>query len=274
MYITNHPGIKIQTTILMSESSIKPLINLSDLTVAMGNRILFRSLSVGMYAGESWSILGPNGSGKTTLLETIAGLRSMPPGAISIAGDAVESFSPRQLALHRSMLFQKTADAFPATVMETVLSGRHPHIPYWQTESEIDRDFAKKALEMVDLTGFEDRDINTLSGGEYQRVSIATCLAQDTQIRLFDEPANHLDLKHQNSILELISTKHQHLNLLVLQDINQAWRYCSHALLINPDATIETGTIEEMLTVEKLEALYGCRLKTIQDGESRVFVHL
>jgi len=274
VYITKHPDTKIQALLLMSELSIQPLISLSGLAVEIGDRVLCRSLTVDLFAGESWAILGPNGSGKTTLLETIAGLRCMPSGTVNIAGNPAESLNPRQLALHRSMLFQKTADAFPATVMETVLSGRHPHIPYWQTESEVDIDFARKALDKVDMAGFEGRDINTLSGGEYQRVSIATCLAQDTQIRLFDEPANHLDLKHQNSILELISDKHQHLNLLVLQDINQAWRYCSHALLIYPDASIETGPIEEMLTVDRLEALYDCKLKTIQDEVNRVFVHL
>ncbi len=257
----------------MSDASIKPLLNLSDLTVAIEGRILCRSLSVNMSAGESWSILGPNGSGKTTLLETIAGLRPARSGEVYIEGDTVSSLSPRQRATQRSMLFQKTADAFPATVMETVLSGRHPHIPYWQTESDADYDIARQALDKVDLTGFEERDINSLSGGERQRVSIATSLAQNTPVRLFDEPTNHLDLKHQNSILELISNKHQHLNLLVLQDINQAWRFCSHALLLYPDASIETGTIDEMLTVDKLESLYDCKLKTIQDGENRVFVH-
>jgi len=257
----------------MSDTPTRPLLNISDLTVAIEGHILCRSLSVNMSAGESWSILGPNGSGKTTLLETIAGLRTARSGEVRIEGNTVSSLNPRQLALQRSMLFQKTADAFPATVMETVLSGRHPHIPYWQTETVTDYDIVRQALDLVDLAGFEERDINSLSGGERQRVSIATSVTQDTAVRLFDEPTNHLDLKHQNSILELISNKHQHLNLLVLQDINQAWQYCSHALLLYLDGSVETGGIEDMLTIERLEALYDCRLKIIQDGADRVFVH-
>jgi len=257
----------------MSDTPIKPLLNISDLTVTIEDRILCRSLSVKMSAGESWSILGPNGSGKTTLLETIAGLRPAQSGEVYIDGDTVSSLSPRQLALQRSILFQKTTDAFPATVMETVLSGRHPHIPYWQTETNKDCDIARQALGKVNLAGFEGRDINSLSGGERQRVSIAASLTQDTPVRLFDEPTNHLDLKHQSSILELISNKIQHLNLLVLQDINQAWRYCSHVLLLYLDGSVKTGSIEDMLTIERLEALYDCRLKLIQDGGDRVFVH-
>ena len=249
------------------------LLKVSDLAVEIEDRILCQSLSIYMSAGETWSILGPNGSGKTTLLETIAGLRPAQSGEILLAGEPVSSLSPRQLALQRSMLFQNTDDAFPATVMETVLSGRHPHIPYWQTETGTDFDIAQQALDCVDMTGFEDRDINSLSGGERQRVSVATCLAQDTPVRLFDEPANHLDLKHQSSILQLISKNHQRLNLVVLQDINQAWRYTSHALLLYPDGSTEFGTALEMLTSDRLEALYDCRLKIIEDNDDRVFVH-
>jgi iron complex transport system ATP-binding protein len=225
-----------------------------------------------MSAGESWSILGPNGSGKTTLLETIAGLRPSRSGEVLLDGNSVSTLSPRQLALQRSILFQKTDDAFPATVLETVLSGRHPHIPYWQTETDADYDIAHQALDKVDLAGFEERDINSLSGGERQRVSIAASLTQDAPLRLFDEPANHLDLKHQNTILELISNKNQYLNLLVLQDINQAWRYTSHTLLVYPNGSTETGTIEDMLTTEKLGALYGCTLKMIEDEKDRLFI--
>jgi iron complex transport system ATP-binding protein len=226
-----------------------------------------------MSAGETWSILGPNGSGKTTLLETLAGLRPPQSGEVLIDARPSSSLSPRQLALRRSMLFQKTDDAFPATVMETVISGRHPHVPNWQTEAREDFDIARQALLKVDLAGFEERDINSLSGGERQRVSIAACLAQETPVRIFDEPSNHLDLKHQNSVLRLISENRRHLNLVVLQDINQAWRYTSHALLLYSDGSTEHGTVEKMLTINRLEKLYGCKLKMIQDIQDRVFIH-
>jgi len=257
----------------MPDSENPILLNTSDLAVAIEDRLLCRSLSVNMSAGETWSILGPNGSGKTTLLETLAGLRPPQSGDVVVDGDSISTLSPRQLALRRSMLFQKTEDAFPATVMETVLSGRHPHIPNWQTETRRDHEIARQAILKVDLAGFERRDINSLSGGERQRVSIAACLAQDTTLRLFDEPSNHLDLKHQNSILQLISDRHQRLNLLVLQDINQAWRYTSHVLMLYSDGSTEHGTAGKMLTIERLESLYACKLKMLQDDQDRVFVH-
>ncbi|GBE07393.1 hemin import ATP-binding protein HmuV [bacterium BMS3Bbin11] len=257
----------------MSDLPSSQLLKISDLIVAIEDRILCRSLSVYMSAGETWSILGPNGSGKTTLLLTLAGLQAARSGEVLLDGEVISSYSSRQLAVLRSMLFQKTDDAFPATVMETVLSGRHPHIPYWQTETNADFKIAQQVLDKVDMAGLEDRDVNNLSGGERQRVSIAACLAQNSPIRMFDEPVNHLDMKHQNSILRLISENYQRLNLVVLQDINQAWRYCSHALLLYLDGSVETGSIEDMLTIERLEALYDCRLKILQDGADRFYVH-
>lgn len=257
----------------MPDSDTPYLLKTRDLTVTIEDRTLCQPLSISMSAGETWSILGPNGSGKTTLLETLAGLRPSQSGDVLVDGVSTSSLSPRQLALRRSMLFQKTDDAFPATVMETVISGRHPHIPNWHTETSKDHDIARQAILKVDLAGFDERDINSLSGGERQRVSIAACLAQDTVIRLFDEPSNHLDLKHQNSILQLISDSKQRLNLIVLQDINQAWRYTSHVLLLYSDGSTEHGTVDNMLTIERLESLYGCKLKMIQDNQDRVFVH-
>jgi len=265
--------MKIRTAEIMPDPANPQLLKISDLTIGVGERILCRSLSANMSAGETWSILGPNGSGKSTLLETLAGLRPPQSGEVFIDDASTLSLSPRELALRRSILFQKTDDAFPATVMETVLSGRHPHIPYWQTESSTDFDIARRALDRVDLSEFEQRDINSLSGGERQRVSIAVVLAQNTPIRLFDEPSNHLDLKHQSSILQLISESHQRLNLVVLQDINQAWRYTTHSLLLFPDGSTEHGKVEEMLTIDRLKALYGCHLKVIQDDQDRVFLH-
>ncbi|MFW2441020.1 MAG: ABC transporter ATP-binding protein [Arenicellales bacterium] len=257
----------------MVDSHTPQQLRISDLTVAIEDRVLCQSLSVYMSAGETWSILGPNGSGKSTLLMTLAGLQAARSGKILLGGTEMSSYSPRQLAVLRSILFQQSDDAFSATVMETVLSGRHPHIPYLQTAMTADYNIVRQALHDVDMSNFEGRDILTLSGGERQRVSIATCLAQDTPVRLFDEPANHLDLKHQSSILQLISNNHKKLNLVVLQDINQAWRYTTNTLLLYPDGSTEHGKVEDMLTTDRLETLYGCRLKIIRDEGERVFVH-
>lgn len=257
----------------MTTLSNDQLLSAIELELRIGTRVLCRGLSVQMRASQSWSVLGPNGSGKSTLLQALAGLRPLQSGQVLLADRPLNTYSHRQLALQRSILFQKTDDAFPASVLEAVLAGRHPHIPYWQTETEDDQRIARQALAKVDMGGFEERDILSLSGGERQRVAIAACFAQQAKIRLFDEPANHLDLKHQSSILELISDNQGGLNVIVLQDINQAWRYTSHALLLYPDGSTESGSVTEMLTLDRLQALYGCNLKIIEHQDERIFMH-
>jgi iron complex transport system ATP-binding protein len=224
-----------------------------------------------MHTGETWSILGPNGSGKTSLLETLAGLRKAASGEIRINGQPISSYAPKRLACIRSVLFQNTEDNFPATVLETTLTGRHPHINYLNAETREDILLAEKALAAVDLEGFANRDVLTLSGGERQRVAIATCLAQDTPIRLFDEPANHLDLRHQSSVLKLIDNQ-EYLNFVVLHDINHAWRYTSHALLLYDDGTVESGRVEELLHADRLASLYGCEIRCSGAADDRFYL--
>lgn len=256
----------------MASHSNQHHLEISDLELRIQDRLLCRPFSVSMKPGETWAILGPNGSGKTTLLTTLAGLRAPDSGDIRLDGASICTANTRQLAQWRSMLFQNTEDHFPSSVLETVLTGRHPHIPAFSSVSGHDMEIVYRAIEKTDLQGFEERDILTLSGGERQRVSIAACLAQDTPIRLFDEPANHLDLKHQGMILQLISDP-RHLNIVVLQDVNQAWRYATHTVLLHAGGDVDCGPVKDLLTVDRLEALYGCNLKSVSSAGQQYFIH-
>lgn len=112
------------------------------------------------------------------------------------------------------------------------------------------------------------RRTDTLSGGERRRLAIATLLAQNPQVFLLDEPANHLDLRRQLVLLELMRDRcfaKQGALLMSLHDINMALRMCSHALLLFDNETL-AGPAAEVLTLANIEKLYGCRMKTIHDG--------
>jgi iron complex transport system ATP-binding protein len=244
------------------------------LTLAVGDRVLCRNLSTAFGAGENWAILGANGSGKTTLLHTLAGVRPAAPGAVRLDGRDMHEWPARARARTLGLLFQDYTLAFPASVLETVLTGRHPHRGRWALEGEDDRAIARAALTAVGLGGFETRLVTTLSGGERRRVEIAALLAQDPPIGLWDEPANHLDLRHQSDILRTLARRaHRRggLNLFVLHDVNAARRFASHVLLLFPDGTVTAGPVD-VLTCPTLERVYGCAFQEVANDYCRYFV--
>ena len=241
-----------------------PVLTTNNLSISIADKVICNDLTIDIQQSECWAILGQNGTGKTTLLHTLAGLHSADSGQIHLCNQLLNELSSKIIAQQCGLLLQDYQDIFPATVMEAVLIGRHPHLSTWQWESGKDKAIAEAALNEVGLLNMIQRDIQTLSGGERRRVAIATILAQQPQLFLLDEPANHLDIKHQHQILSLFSEKTKTENksvIMVLHDINLAARYCSHALLMFKDNRIETGTVKEMLQEEKLSELYGYPIK-------------
>lgn len=244
------------------------------LTLVAGGRTLCRELSVAFHAGENWAILGANGSGKTTLLQTLAGLRAPDAGLVLLDGRDVRLWPARRRALQIGLLFQDYTLAFPATVLETVLTGRHPHLGRWTFEGDDDLQCAADALELVALRSFATRLLPTLSGGERRRAEIAAVLAQDAPICLWDEPNKHLDLRHRTDILRKLAARAArpaHLNIFVLHDVNAARRVCSHALLLLPDGDTRAGPIASVMTRAALEHAFACGFHELSDGDERYY---
>jgi len=251
-----------------------PRLETRDLTLRIGNRLLLRDLSVAFESGQNWAILGANGSGKTTLLHTLAGLRRADGGNVLLDGQAMLHIPRRVRAQKLGILFQDTPNAFPASVFETVLSGRHPHLGFWRSETAADHEMAYAALAAVGLADFAGRSVATLSGGERRRVEVATLLAQDAPLCLLDEPVNHLDPRHQIALLRLIGERTQrtgHLNLMVLHDVNLALRFCSHGLLLLADGGTRHGRLADILDVSILEMVYSCVMREVHSDAGQLF---
>jgi len=250
------------------------VLEVENVTTTYGGIVAVRDASLRVPRGRIVALIGGNGAGKTTLLHTLAGLRAPAAGSIHIDGHPLASLTARELARVRGLLPQDDFDTFPATVLETALIGRHPHLSRWQWEGPADVSIARAALAAVDIDDAEARDVRTLSGGERRRVALATLLAQQPQLFLLDEPASHLDLSHQfgllNGLTALVRDQHKAL-IMVLHDVNLAARYCDHALLLERGSAL-AGPAEELLTAQRLSRLYGVTLKTLRDEGRRVFV--
>jgi iron complex transport system ATP-binding protein len=253
------------------EASAAPLLETRRLTVGIGVRVFCRDLALELSAGERLAILGRNGAGKSTLLSVLAGLRAPLAGEVRLQGAGYAELGPRRAARLRGWLPQARNDAFASTVLETALVGRHPHLNRWGWESEQDARIVRRALAAVDLADFERRDVQTLSGGERQRLAIATLIVQQPELFLLDEPVAYLDLKHQIAMLALFDDAARNTGAavaMVLHEPALAWRFCDRALLVHGDGRCECGPASEMLTAERLSALYDYPLRVFErDGQ-------
>lgn len=252
-----------------------PLLATHGLQVEVGGRRVVAGLDLALRPGERLAILGRNGAGKSTLLATLAGLRPPAGGEVRLAGRSYGELTAREAARLRAWLGQVQSDPFASGVLETVLTGRHPHLGRWQWESREDARIAREALAAVGLAGMEQREVQTLSGGERQRLAIAALLAQAPQLYLLDEPLLHLDLNHQMAVLELFAAAARDAGagvVMVLHDPALAHRYCDRALIVYGDGRTEEGTTDELLTAERLSGLYGYRLRRVDVDGRRCFI--
>lgn len=229
------------------------------LTVDIDGRTLVGELNLSCEAGDFVCMLGKNGVGKTLTLHTLAGLRDSAAGIVRLHGDALDSLDRPTVARRLGMLLQHHNDAFPTTVLETALMGRHARLGFWQWETTRDIDIAKAALAAMDLTELSGRMTATLSGGERRRLALATLLVQDPDILLLDEPMNHLDPLHKLDVLRKLKalTASGKTVIASLHDPLLAWRFASSVLMLHGDGAWEYGSVTAMLTLDKLERLYG-----------------
>jgi iron complex transport system ATP-binding protein len=241
------------------------------LAVAVAGRALCSGLGLDVRAGERWAIVGPNGAGKTTLVATLAGLRAPAAGTVAYDGDALADLPPRERARRRGFLPQDSVDFFPASVLETVLVGRHPHLGRFAWESAADVERARSALARFGLAGFDARDVRTLSGGERRRVALAALVAQEPALMLLDEPSSHLDLGSQIAALDALTALARERGaalVMVLHDLHLALRYADHAIALG-GGRATTGRAEDVLAAEPLSALFGHRLVAVGSGAAR-----
>jgi iron complex transport system ATP-binding protein len=260
------------------DTAVTALLRCENLDVQVAARRLVEKLSFTVQRGSVTCMLGCNGAGKTLTLHTLAGLRVPAAGEICIEDKPLQQWPRRELARRVGLLTQTSEDAFPSSVIETALVGRHPHIGFWQWENAVDRSIASDALAAVRLEGFQSRDIATLSGGERRRVAIAAVLTQNPDLLLLDEPVNHLDPHHQIEVLRLMRAKADagHGVLMSLHDAGLAARFADQALLLFSNGEWLCGPSAEVLTEATMSRLYGMPVMqlswTHEDQRGRTFV--
>jgi len=225
---------------------------------AAAHRVL-DSVSLEVARGSVVGLLGPNGSGKTTLLRILAGVLQPQSGGVTIDRRPIEQMTRRDLARRIAVVPQETHSAFDFSVIDMVLMGRYPHLGTFELEGANDQAIARDALAATGTSALEERPFATLSGGEKQRVVIASALAQSSDMLLLDEPTAALDLGYQFEIAALLrrlKTERGTTMIVSTHDLNLAAALCERVVLLKQGQVVAHGETEATLTAENIRLLY------------------
>ena len=229
-------------------------------TVCCEGQVIVDDLSLALEAGQWLMLVGPNGAGKSTLIRAIA--QGVPyTGSITLDGRDIRAYKPAQLAQRIGVLSQQHSVGYAYSVEEVVSLGRYAHAAGFLSGGDAEgKARVEEALEMTGLAHLRRTSVLTLSGGELQRTFLAQVFAQNPQILMLDEPANHLDLVYQKHIFSLIGEWLKtpgRAVMSVVHDLSLARRYGTQAVLMDHGQSVAQGTIPETLTNENLQAVYG-----------------
>lgn len=250
------------------------LLSCHSLRVSVPGRVLVDALDLSLQRGEFVAVLGQNGAGKSLTLQTLAGLRRPTDGEVLLGSTNIFSSPRLDVARQLALLPQVIDDIFSATVLETALVGRHPHIDRFRWESDEDYAIAREALQTMGLDELERRDILTLSGGERRRLAIAQVLAQVPHIYLLDEPTNHLDPQHQLDAMRVFrrAADQGAAVIATLHDANMAVRFADRCLLLFGDGRWQLGTSRDVLNERGLSELFGTPMEAVDWRSHKLFV--
>tara|TARA_B100001146_G_scaffold214108_1_gene215063 strand:+ start:769 stop:1629 length:861 start_codon:yes stop_codon:yes gene_type:complete len=247
------------------------LLSIVDLSYSYGAQPVLQDITLTIQPTTVVGILGPNGSGKTTLLRLLSGMLTPPSGRVEMNGVNLQNIPRSLLARQMAIVPQETHVAFDYSVLEIVLMGRYPHLQAFETEGPNDLAVARTALAQTGTAALADRSFMTLSGGEKQRVIIASALAQfghspldvpaelAPEILLLDEPTASVDLGYQMEIsatLRRLNAKRGITMIVSTHDLNFAASICQKVVLLRDGRILAAGELDTVLTPKNISRLY------------------
>ena len=260
----------------INNDKVSELLSMQNIHISHGHKTLLKIDKLTVPSQKLVAFIGPNGAGKSTLLHTVLGQQTgvalKTNGHITIGGQSINTVIQDG---HIAWVGQHERFELPLTVLDYALLGVSPNLAWYQRPNRHHVGRAQTLLQDFELSNLSSARVQTLSGGEKQRLAIVRALMQDTKIMMFDEPTNHLDIRHQRFLLHYLhNLVHQQRKsiLVVLHDLTHAHRYTDEVVLLNGGQVIAQGTPTEVMTRQRLSAAYDVDIKAHQTEDGLVFV--
>ncbi len=257
-----------------------------SLAVGYNGKALIRDMDIALERGGILTLIGPNGSGKSTILKTVARQLAAIRGCVTVDGSELFRMTPKQLAQKQAVVLTDRIRPELCSVREIVSLGRYPYTNAVGRLTTEDRRIVDDALALVSATELAERDFNTLSDGQKQRVVLARALAQQPELLILDEPTAFLDIKHKTellSVLRFLARERKVTVIMSLHETDLAAKASDLLLCVKGDTVAAFGTPEEVMERMLPEALYDLEKGSYDPalgsvelerpvGEPRVFV--
>ena len=260
----------------VNSSTAGELLSMQDIHISHGHKTLLKIDKLTVPSQKLVAFIGPNGAGKSTLLHTVLGQHTgtalKTDGHIMIYGQPINEVMNNG---HIAWVGQHERFELPLTVLDYALLGVSPNLAWYQRPNTEHVSRAQHLLHDFELSTLLDARVQTLSGGEKQRLAIVRALMQDTDIMMFDEPTNHLDIRHQRFLLHYLHNLVQQQRksiLVVLHDLTHAHRYTDEVVLLNGGRVVAQGRPNEVMTSEQLSDVYDVDIKAHQTEDGLVFM--
>lgn len=259
----------------MKANAAELRLNASALQIGYGDRVIVSDLNVDIRNDRITTIIGPNGSGKSTVLKAITRLIRYQRGNVVLNGRDILEMKPKELARTVGVLPQSHSAPADFRVKELVGYGRMPHQKLLSGLSDEDKRVIRWAMEATNTWQFRDKSIYEISGGERQRVWIATVLAQKPEILFLDEPTTYLDISHQLETMQLVKKLNRETGIgvvMVLHDLTQALEVSDHIIVIKDGRKYSEGAPEEVITSRMMMDVYNvdCDIMRINGREKPI----
>jgi iron complex transport system ATP-binding protein len=255
------------------------MIEATAISYQVSGQYLVKPLSVTFHAGEMAVIMGANGAGKSTLLKLLTGALRPSSGNITYKSKDLSEYTSEQLATERAVLSQSYQLNFPITVSDIIMMGRYPY--FTSSPTLHDQAIFDSVVDTLGIGHLLDRDYNTLSGGEAQKVQMARVLAQVWQNKedkpkalYLDEPVSSLDMKYQHEILGIAKrfAKAGNAVVTVLHDVNLALQYADRIYFMKEGGLQYSYTAGGKIDLGSLYRIFDVRFESLQNDSGREFL--